>query len=92
MKDNSGIIGVMLYSPEGIPIKTTVDNTTAAQYQSLVSTLTAAAQGVVRDLDPTNEMTFFRIRSNSHEILVAPDPQFLMVVLQKCDLSQESTQ
>ena len=44
VQDNPGIIGVMLYTPEGIPIKTTVDNTTAAQYQSLVSTLTTAAQ------------------------------------------------
>ena len=31
IQDNAGILGVMLYTPEGIPIKTTVDNTTAAQ-------------------------------------------------------------
>ena len=33
IQDNAGILGVMLYTPEGIPIKTTVDNTTAAQVQ-----------------------------------------------------------
>ena len=31
LQDTIGTIGVMLYTPEGIPIKTTVDNTTAAQ-------------------------------------------------------------
>ena len=51
VQDNPGIIGVMLYTPEGIPIKTTVDNTTAAQYQSLVSTLTTAAQvGIIHSM------------------------------------------
>ena len=60
-QDGAGIIGVMLYTPDGIPIRTTVDNTTAAQYQNLVSHLTAAARSVVRDLDPTNDLTFFRI-------------------------------
>ena len=29
-QDNPEVIGVMLYTPDGIPIKTTVDNTTAA--------------------------------------------------------------
>ena len=59
------------------------------QYEHLVSRLSRAARSVVRDLDPTNTMTFFRARSTSHEILVAPDPQFLMIVLQKSDLSKE---
>ena len=54
-----------------------------------MSRLSRAARSVVRDLDPTNTMTFFRARSTSHEILVAPDPQFLMIVLQKSDLSKE---
>ena len=104
LQDTIGTIGVMLYTPEGIPIKTTVDNTTAAQvvvnnddddghnilqYQNLVSTLTATAKSIVRELDPTNELTFFRMKSTSHEVLVAPSPHFLMIVLQKSDLSQE---
>ena len=54
-----------------------------------MSHLAFAAKSVVRDLDPTNEMTFFRARSASHEVLVAPDPQFLMIVLQKSDLTKE---
>ena len=43
----------------------------------------------MRDLDPTNDLTFFRMRSASHEVLVAPDPQFLMIVLQKSCPQQE---
>ena len=58
----------MLYTPQGIPIKTTVDNTTAAQYEQLVTRLTSATRSVVRDLDPTNELTFVRIASKKHEV------------------------
>ena len=72
----------MLYTPEGIPIKTTVDNTTAAQYEQLVTSLTSATRSVVRHLDPTNELTFFRLRSASHEVLVAPEDNFIILVLQ----------
>ena len=83
------MVGVMLYTPQGIPIKTTVDNTTAAQYEQLVTNLTSATRSVVRDLDPTNDLTFFRLRSTSHEVLVAPDDHFLMLVLQNSELSGE---
>lgn len=30
------------------------------------------ARSVVRDLDPTNDLTFLRIRTKKHEIMVAP--------------------
>lgn len=40
------------------------------------------ARSVVRDLDPSNDLTFLRIRSKKHEILVAPDKEFLLIVIQ----------
>jgi len=36
----------------------------------------------VRDLDPTNDLTFLRIRSKKHEIMVAPDKEFILIVVQ----------
>jgi dynein light chain roadblock-type len=36
----------------------------------------------VRDLDPTNELMFLRIRSKKHEIMVAPDKAYLLIVVQ----------
>jgi len=37
---------------------------------------------VVRDLDPQNDLTFLRIRSKKHEIMVAPDNEFLLIIIQ----------
>jgi hypothetical protein len=49
-----------------------MDNTTTVQYAGLISQLSDKARSVVRDLDPTNDLTFLRIRSRKHEIMVAP--------------------
>lgn len=66
----------------GIPIKSTMDNTTTVQYAGLISQLSDKARSVIRDLDPTNDLTFLRIRSKKHEIMVAPDKEFILIVVQ----------
>ncbi len=52
------------------------------QYASSIMRLAAKARSVVRDLDPQNDLTFLRIRSKKHEIMVAPDNEFLLIVIQ----------
>lgn len=66
----------------GIPVKSTLDNTTTVQYAGLMSQLADKARSVVRDLDPSNDMTFLRVRSKKHEIMVAPDKDFILIVIQ----------
>lgn len=66
----------------GIPVKSTLDNTTTVQYAGLMSQLADKARSVVRDLDPSNDLTFLRVRSKKHEIMVAPDKDFVLIVIQ----------
>lgn len=49
-----------------------MDNTSTVQYAGLVSQLADKARSVVRDLDPTNDLTFLRVRTKKHEIMLAP--------------------
>ncbi|KAJ8041423.1 Dynein light chain roadblock-type 2 [Holothuria leucospilota] len=77
-----GVIGTIVVSQEGIPIKTTLDNSTTVQYAGLIHQLTAKARSTVRDLDPQNDLTFLRIRSKKHEIMVAPEKEYLLIVVQ----------
>ena len=53
---------------EGIPIKSTLDSTSTVQYSAEVSQLAERAKCLVRDLDPTNELTFVRIASRRRTI------------------------
>ncbi|GLV44656.1 roadblock [Carabus blaptoides fortunei] len=82
IQSHKGVVGTIVVNSEGIPIKTTLDNSTTVQYAGLISSLADKARSVVRDLDPTNELTFLRIRSKKHEIMVAPDKEFILIVVQ----------
>ena len=47
-----------------------MDNSTTVQYAGLIHELAIKARSTVRDIDPTNDLTFLRIRSKKHEIMV----------------------
>ncbi|KAG4070480.1 hypothetical protein HA402_005712 [Bradysia odoriphaga] len=79
---HKGVVGTIVVNNEGIPVKSTLDNTTTVQYAGLMSQLADKARSAVRDLDPGNDLTFLRVRSKKHEIMVAPDKDFLLVVIQ----------
>ncbi|VDQ14265.1 unnamed protein product [Trichobilharzia regenti] len=49
-----------------------MDNSTTNHYCGLMQQLIAKSRSAVRDLDPSNDLTFLRIRSVRHEIMVAP--------------------
>ncbi|XP_037864160.1 dynein light chain roadblock-type 2 isoform X1 [Chlorocebus sabaeus] len=72
IQSHKGVIGTMVVNAEGIPIRTTLDNSTTVQYAGLLHHLTMKAKSTVRDIDPQNDLTFLRIRSKKHEIMVAP--------------------
>mmetsp|Transcript_28355 Transcript_28355/g.69052 ORF Transcript_28355/g.69052 Transcript_28355/m.69052 type:complete len:107 (+) Transcript_28355:198-518(+) len=70
--------------------KTNMSSQDAQKYASSLAQLTTQARSVVRDLDPQNDLSFFRIRSKKHEIMVAPDKDFLLMVVQNPSAGQES--
>jgi len=82
LQSHKGVQGIIVINSEGIPIKSTFDNTMTVQYSGLITQLSDMARSVVRDLDPTNDLTFLRVRSKKHEILIAPDKEYMLIVVQ----------
>jgi len=82
IQSHKGVVGIIVVNSEGIPIRTTLDNSTTVQYAGLIHQLTIKARGVVRDIDPQNDLTFLRLRSKKHEIMIAPDKEYLLIVIQ----------
>ncbi|CAH1732272.1 unnamed protein product [Macrosiphum euphorbiae] len=82
IQSHRGVIGTIVVNNEGIPIKSTLDNSTSVQYAGLIQQLADKARSVVRDLDPSNDLMFLRMRTKKHEIMVAPDKDFIMIVIQ----------
>ena len=86
LQSHKGVIGVIIINSDGIAIRSTLDNDVTVQYAALISRFTVKARGVVRDLDPDNELKFVRIRSKKHEIMIAPEfdktREYYLVVVQ----------
>lgn len=40
------------------------------------------AKSLVRDLDPTNDLTFLKIKTRNEEIMVTPDKDFMLIAIQ----------
>jgi len=86
VQSHKGVIGTIVINQDGIPIRTTLDNSTTVQYAGLLCQLTQKARGTVRDLDPSNDLTFLRIRSKKNEIMCAPSSEYLLVVIQAAEV------
>ncbi|XP_050429229.1 dynein light chain roadblock-type 2-like [Adelges cooleyi] len=89
IQSHRGVIGTIVVNGDGIPIKSTLDNTTSVQYAGLIQQLADKARSVVRDLDPSNDLMFLRMRTKKHEIMVAPDKDFIMIVIQNPTEAQQ---
>jgi len=78
---HKGVIGTIVVNTDGVPIKSTLDNATTVQYSGLLNNLVDQAK-TIKELDPTNDLTFLRIRTKKHEIMVAPDRDYILIVIQ----------
>ena len=78
----TGVIGTIVVNADGIPIKSTLDNHTTTQYSGLMIQLVDQAKTMFKEIDSSNDLTFMRLRTKKHEIMVAPDRDYLLIVVQ----------
>ncbi|XP_053724357.1 dynein light chain roadblock-type 1-like [Synchiropus splendidus] len=82
LQSQKGVQGVIIVNSEGVPIKSTMDNATTVKYSGLIHQLVLKARSTVRELDSQNDLTFLRVRSKKNEIMIAPDKDYFMIVIQ----------
>ncbi|XP_074534583.1 dynein light chain roadblock-type 2-like [Halichoeres trimaculatus] len=83
IENHKGVIGTIVVNADGIPIRSTLDNSTTLRYAALFRQLSMMAQSTVREIDPQNDLTFLRIRTKEHEILASLEDDFLLIAIQK---------
>ena len=83
IKSHKGVEGVLVLNRDGAIIQSTLSEEQSLEHAALLSQLSQKASIVVQTLDPEDELTFLRIRSQNREVMVAPDNEFLLVVIQK---------
>jgi dynein light chain roadblock-type len=52
------------------------------KYAKNLAELAQQARYLVRDLDPSNDLTFLRVKCKKYEMMVAPDKDFFLIVVQ----------
>ncbi|KAI9473919.1 MAG: hypothetical protein EXX96DRAFT_528907 [Benjaminiella poitrasii] len=77
-----GVKAVVILNSEGQAIRSTLDHDLTKQYGQLISTLVQQTRTTVATLDDQNELTFLRLRTKKHEIMIAPDHDYLLIVVQ----------
>ncbi|CDI76261.1 dynein light chain roadblock-type 2, putative [Eimeria acervulina] len=91
IKTRKGVKGVVVLGPEGSVLRSTFDQQQTAAYAAAAAQLAERARSLVRDLDPQNDVTFLRVRSKKHEFLVAPDGEYLLLVIQDPNADPQAT-
>jgi len=51
-------------------------------HAALLSELSRKAAILVETLDPTDELTFLRVRSKNREVMIAPDKEYILIIIQ----------
>ena len=82
LQRQKGVWGIIGVNPEVIPIKSTVYNSTTTQPASLTLDFSLKVLSTVHETDPQNELTFLQIHSKKSEIMVAPDKDSFLIVIQ----------
>ncbi|KAJ3415592.1 Dynein light chain roadblock-type 2 [Chytridiales sp. JEL 0842] len=82
IQSHKGVQGIVITTHDGSVIRSTLDNIQTQQYSTLVTQLAAKGKGVVRDLDPEDDLAFLRIRSKKHEIMVSETKSYILMVIQ----------
>ncbi|CAO0800675.1 unnamed protein product [Mucor circinelloides] len=82
ISSKKGVKAVVILNNEGQAIRSTMDHDITKQYGQLISSLVQQTRTTVATLDDQNELTFMRVRTKKHEIMIAPDHEYLLIVVQ----------
>ena len=77
-----GVVGLFLVDSENILIKSTLDNSTTAQYSTPLKPLVDLALRTVRDLNPLDRMQTLRIATLNYEIMIFPEKCYFLIAIQ----------
>ena len=92
IQHHEGVFALLIVDENGKVLRTTMNAMDSKLDPKLIATsitaLAKKARSVVRDLNPLNDLTFFRVRARKQEIMVAPDKHLFLIVIQNCDNEQ----
>lgn len=87
---HKGVKGIIVVNSRGIAIRSTMSQNDTIEYGSLITQFTDKAQKAIKALHPEEDVQFIRIRSKKHEIMIAPEKDYSLIVLQNPSNNDEA--
>ncbi|KAJ2941370.1 hypothetical protein O0L34_g3573 [Tuta absoluta] len=83
INENGNVVGTIIINCEGFPETTTLDSLTAATYSNHMRMLSHHAANALKEIDVLDELVVLRMVSRKTEAVVAPDPEFHLIVVMR---------
>lgn len=80
-----GVIGVIIVNSKGLAIRSTMSSNATIENGQVISGFLNGAIAKIQQIHEEETITFIRIRSLKHEIMIAPDKEFALIVIQNPD-------
>ncbi|XP_020818671.1 dynein light chain roadblock-type 2 [Drosophila serrata] len=77
-----GVEDILIMNHSGVPVKTSMDRQEGLQYACLYDNLREKCQAFLAKMEPPQTLTFLRVRTKYHEVLITPDKKITVLVVQ----------
>ena len=82
IESNKSVIGTLVLDSNKKIIHSAFKGIDPTKYAENLPVLIDRAASLIKDIDPTNELTFLRIRTEKIELLISPDEDFTLIIVQ----------
>mmetsp|Transcript_128094 Transcript_128094/g.180727 ORF Transcript_128094/g.180727 Transcript_128094/m.180727 type:complete len:102 (-) Transcript_128094:8-313(-) len=83
IKGHKNVQGIVICTYSGKIVRTTYEvKEEGENYAKLIPPLCTLAKKTIKDLDKANNLTFLRLKAKNLEIMVAPDEEYMLIVVQ----------
>ncbi|KAF2078527.1 hypothetical protein CYY_000152 [Polysphondylium violaceum] len=83
IQTHKGVVGVLIINRNGSVIKSTFDQETSVSYSKMVIDIFPKADQLLKINSDNDELSFFRVRSKDNDIMITPDKDFFLLVVNK---------
>jgi len=75
---------LIITGPDGSVVRTNLENKAdVSRLTNSIGELVDKARNIIRDVDPSNDMTLLRFTLRKHDIIIAPGKSFRIIVVQE---------
>ncbi|XP_033236914.1 dynein light chain roadblock-type 2 [Drosophila pseudoobscura] len=85
-----GVMGAILVNGEGEAVRTSMDSTSSSIFAGKMRPMVKMARALVHEVEPTDELTYLRMRTLKSEILVAAENEHMIILVQDTNILDEA--